>query len=125
MVGWEQVKADSLLPRDVATRLQRANWQIALYWQASEELAEDYTISVRPLVEGQLITVNGEVVIQDHQPVWGTHPTSRWTPNEVVRDVYALSLPPGATPEAAQIVVYQATATGFENLAEKTIGLSR
>lgn len=121
LAGWEQVETTYPLPPEVAGRLLRANWQIALYWQTSQSLREDYTVSVRPLVEGQLISVSETAVIQDHQPVWGVYPTSRWRPGEVVRDVYALSLPEGLTPEAIQIVVYKTTGTGFENLAEGRI----
>jgi hypothetical protein len=121
LVGWEPVETAYPLPEDVAARMPRANWQIALYWQASQPLAEDYTISVRPLVKGQLIMAHGEAVIQDHQPVWGFYPTSQWQPGVIVRDVYALSLPMGVTPEAVQVVIYRATSKGFENLAEQTI----
>ncbi|GIK39682.1 MAG: hypothetical protein BroJett011_35150 [Chloroflexota bacterium] len=121
LAGWEQVETAYPLPPDVAGRLPRANWQIALYWQTSQPLGEDYTVSVRPLVGGQLIHVSETALIQDHQPVWGVYPTSRWRPGEVVRDVYALSLPEDLTPEAIQIVVYKTTDTGFENLAEGTI----
>ncbi len=124
LVGWEQTQAGHPLPETVAQRLTRANWQIALYWQAITPLTEDYTISVRPLAGGQLITVDGEAVIQDHQPVWGVYPTRRWEPGEIVRDAYALSLPSEVTPEAVQVIVYKTTETGFENLAEKTINLA-
>jgi hypothetical protein len=123
LVGWEQIEPQGAVPEDVGSRLNRANWQIALYWRADAPLAEDYTISVRPLVGGQLITQNGETIIQDHQPVWGAYPTSHWRAGELVRDVYALSLPEGVSSEAVQIVVYRTTETGFENLAEQTIGL--
>jgi hypothetical protein len=123
LVGWEQLETGDLLPQGVASRLQGANWKIALYWQTSGTLAEDYTMSVRPLSEGQIIFVDGEAVIQDHQPVWGSYPTSRWMPAEIVRDVYALSLPAGVNPEAVQIVVYRATEAGFENLAEAIVSL--
>jgi hypothetical protein len=121
LAGWEQVEIAFPLPPAVAGRLSKTDWQIALYWQTSQPLHEDYTISVRPLVGGQLITVRGAALIQDHQPVWGIYPTSRWRPGELVRDVYALSLPESVTPEAVQIVVYKTTDTGFENLAEGTI----
>lgn len=110
LVGWEQIES-------------AAGWQLALYWQASRPIATDYTVSVRPLAQGQLITGAGEAVIQDHQPVWGVYPTSRWRPGEIVRDVYALDLPPGITPDAAQVVVYRATDSGFENLADFTFNL--
>jgi hypothetical protein len=121
LVGWERVKEFYPLPKEVAARLGAANWQIALYWQANEPLSEDYTVSVRPLVGGQIITVNGEALIQDHQPVWGVYPTSRWRPGEIVRDVYALSLPSDINPEAIRVVVYKSSDAGFENLAEQTI----
>lgn len=123
LVGWEQIETHGAVPQDVATRLHQANWQIALYWQADAPLTIDYTISVRPLAGGQLNMQNGEAIIQDHEPVWGAYPTSHWRAGELVRDVYALSLPEGVAPDAAQIVVYRATETGFENLAEQTIGL--
>jgi hypothetical protein len=121
LVGWERVKETDLLPAGVSARLGRSNWQIALYWQASQPLTEDYTVSVRPLAGGQIITVNGAALIQDHQPVWGVYPTSHWQPGEIVRDVYALSLPPDVTPEAIQIVIYKSSGPNFENLAEQTI----
>jgi hypothetical protein len=121
LAGWEQITNHYSLPDEVAARLQRANWQIALYWQTSQPLTEDYTVSARPLVEGQVVAVNGEALIQDHQPVWGIYPTSRWHPGEIVRDVYALTLPENVTPEAIQIVVYKTSNTGFENLGEQTI----
>jgi hypothetical protein len=121
--GWEQIKTEANLPPRVAQRLQLANWQIALYWQTSARLDTDYTISVRPLLAGQMI-MNGEAaIIQDHQPVWGIYPTTRWQPNELVRDVYALALPAGVIPDAIRIVVYKSTRTGFENLGEHTISL--
>jgi hypothetical protein len=119
LAGWEPILNSDTLP----SRLERANWQVAMYWRAKELLAEDYTISVRPLVGGQVIMVNGAALIQDHQPVWGLHPTSRWRPGEFVRDVYALRLPEGITPETVQIVAYKTTAGGFENIGEQIVSV--
>jgi hypothetical protein len=125
LIGWELAQS-APLPDEVGRRLRRANWQIALYWQTSAKLAEDYTISVRPLVSGEIVKDGQEAVIQDHQPVWGFYPTGRWQPGVVVRDVYALTLPPDSgLPEAVQIVVYKSIPSGFENLAEQTISLSQ
>jgi hypothetical protein len=109
LVGWQSAQTNP------------AKWQIALYWQANQLLTEDYTISVRPLVEGQPIKLDGVAQIQDHQPVWGLYPTSRWRPGELVRDVYALDLPAEVRPEAVQVVVYKTVAGGFENIGEQTI----
>jgi hypothetical protein len=86
-------------------------------------LTDDYTISVRPLEGGQLITAGGEPVIQDHQPVWGYYPTSQWASGEIVRDVYALSVPEEAKPDAVQVVIYRATETGFENLGDAVVAI--
>ena len=67
----------------------------------------------------------GQPLIQDHQPVWNSYPTSRWSPGEVIRDDYALYLPPGeAPPDEAQIVVYRYTASGIENLGEAQLDLA-
>ncbi len=119
--GWEFVENEADWPEAAS----RATWQIALYWQTSALLVEDYTVSVRPLVDGQLINRAGENLIQDHQPVWGVYPTSKWRPGEIVRDVYALELPSGICPDAVQVVIYHATTEGFENLGEQTISLDQ
>jgi hypothetical protein len=121
LVGWETIVTDEPLPPAVAARLSLATWQIALYWQASAPLPEDYTVSVRPLLDGQLLSAAGEPLIQDHQPVWGAYPTRRWQPGEIVRDVYALRLSEGAMPETMQVVVYWTVGDGFENLADYVI----
>jgi hypothetical protein len=101
------------------------NWQIALYWQPYGEVAVDYTVSLRPLAAGQLLRQGNEPVMQDHQPVWGLYPTSRWRQGEIIRDLYALSLPEGIIPEAFQVVVYRTTENGFENLGEQVINFSQ
>lgn len=115
LAGWEWLEPDSTFPAN------SAKWQLALYWQTSDKMDTNYTISVRPLVDGQLIMQDGSPLIQDHQPVWGVYPTSRWPPNQIVKDVYALNLP--VTPDAVQIIVYHAAGGGFENLGEQTLTL--
>ena len=102
-----------------------SNWQIALYWQPYGKVEADYTVSLRPLAAGQPLMQGNEPVMQDHQPVWGLYPTSRWRQGEIVRDVYALPLPEGVTPEAVQVVVYWITEKGFENLGEQVINFSQ
>ncbi len=100
-------------------------WHVSLYWQAEASLDSDYTVSVRPLRDGALVfDENGEPLIQDHQPVWNSYPTSRWSPGEIVRDDYILYLPDEVVPDAAQVVVYRSTTTGFENLGEAQLELS-
>lgn len=102
----------------------RANWHVSLYWQAKAPIGFDYTVSVRPLADEVLIFAeNQEPLIQDHQPVWNTYPTSRWSPGEIVRDDYVLHLPEEMVPDAVQIVVYRSIASGFENLGEVQLDL--
>jgi hypothetical protein len=94
-------------------------WHISLYWQASSVIESDYVISMRPLLDGALVfDRTGQPLIQDHQPVWNSYPTSRWSPGEVVRDDYVLDLPGEIIPDGAQVIVYRNTASGFENLGE-------
>ena len=95
---------------------------IALYWQAVGRIGHDYTVSVRPLSGGEPVLTGSEPLQQDHPPVWGFYPTTRWTPGEVVRDDYVLALPPAAHPDGAAIVVYRALPQrGYENLATLTL----
>jgi hypothetical protein len=70
------------------------------------------------------LDASGEPLIQDHQPVWNSYPTSRWSPGEIVRDDYVLYLPDALVPDTAQIVVYRSTETGFENLGESQLDLT-
>jgi hypothetical protein len=102
-----------------------AGWHVSLYWQAEAPMESDYTVSTRPLRDGALILdEHGEALIQDHQPVWNSYPTSRWSPGEIVRDDYVLHLPNEVTPDAAQIVVYRTSETGVENLGQAELNLS-
>jgi hypothetical protein len=101
-----------------------SGWHISLYWRANDSMDTNYTVSVRPLRDGQLITgEDGKPLIQDHQPVWDSYPTTRWSPGEIVRDDYVISLPNRALPNGVQIVVYRITNGGFENLAEANLVL--
>ena len=112
LAGWEIVETS---PSD---------WQIALYWQTARPLPDDYTISVRPLAGGQPIMMAGTPIIQDHEPVWGFYPTSRWAAGSLIRDMYTFEFPQNTSPSAVQIVIYQASGSGFENVADQTLMLT-
>jgi hypothetical protein len=89
----------------------RPRWRLSLYWQTEVPLRDDYTISVRPQRGGgPLRDVDGQPLIQDHQPVWNAFPTSRWLPGEVVRDDYVFTLPSATSPDGVHLVVYRAGA---------------
>lgn len=101
------------------------DWRISLYWQASHPLEVDYTVSVRPLLDGKLIPgEDGKPLIQDHQPVWNSYPTNKWSPGEIVRDDYVLAIPNHINPNGAQVIVYRSTSEGIEDLGEAELVLS-
>jgi hypothetical protein len=100
-------------------------WHISLYWRATASMDADYTVSVRPLRGGGSISdENGQQLLQDHQPVWNTYPTSLWSPGEVIRDDYVICPPSEVLPDGAQVVVYRSTPSGFENLGEAQFDLA-
>lgn len=94
-------------------------WRVRLVWRATGPVAADWSVSVRPTQDGQLISQpDGGAVLVDHvHPVHGFYPTSRWTPGEVVVDDYVVALPGGQVPDGLQVIVYRPVEDGFENLA--------
>jgi len=66
---------------------------VSLYWLAGGPTDVPYTVFTH------LIAADGfNRAGQDNQPVWGTYPTTRWSPNEKVTDKYTLTIPPGTPP---------------------------
>jgi len=59
--------------------------QLTLTWQGLASMDEDYTVFVHLLDENDRIW--GQ---EDMQPVYGTHPTSRWRERDVVVDAHTL-----------------------------------
>jgi len=77
-------------------------WPVVLQWQALAPLEEDYTVFL------QLLGPDGQVVAQqDKAPLDGAAPTSSWTPGEVVRDSFSLTLPDRLPPGQYRLI------TGF------------
>jgi hypothetical protein len=110
----------TLLGLDASPATPGQPWPVRLYWRAHAAIGFDWSVSLRPTVDGQLLSdATGDIVLQDQKhPVYGAYPTSRWRAGEVVADDYRLALPPGPAPDGLQIVVYRALPDGaFENLA--------
>ncbi len=84
---------DRLVPGDVVS--------VTLTWAARRPVAEDLTLSV------QLIGPEGSLVAQDdHPPLRGFYPTSRWVPGEtVLEETYTLVLPEALPPGPYRLVV--------------------
>lgn len=96
--------------------------QATLYWQATDAL-EPMFVSVRPTKAGNRVRVDGQFLAQDHRPVWNSYSFNRWTPGEVVRDDYVLSLPAGTLPDGLRILLYRMTPTSTEVIAAIEIPL--
>jgi hypothetical protein len=63
-------------------------FELILYWQALHPDGQDYSVFVH------LLDDSGNLVAQgDSPPQGGTHPTSKWTPDEQVQDVHTILLP--------------------------------
>ena len=61
---------------------------VILHWKAKQPVLEDYHVFIH------LLDAKGNRVAQsDNQPALWTHPTSSWTPGELVEDRHALALP--------------------------------
>ncbi|MER2599760.1 MAG: DUF2723 domain-containing protein [Caldilineales bacterium] len=115
----EQIAGDGLMLAGVQFS-STIPWKVRLYWRADSPISHDWSISVRPTVQGQpLADGAGGIVLRDAlHPVQGAYPMSAWTTGEVVADDYTIALPESAQPDGVQVVVYRALPEGgFENLA--------
>jgi hypothetical protein len=64
-----------------------------LYWQATQDLFEDLTVSA------QLLDAKGRLVAQrDGVPADGLNPTSLWLPHRLVVEQRDVNLPPDLAP---------------------------
>jgi hypothetical protein len=73
---------------------------LALYWRATRSLPADYTVYVH------LLDAAGNKAAQrDLPPLDGSLPTSRWKPDQLIRDDQDLALPPELAPGTYRLVV--------------------
>ncbi len=78
---------------------------LTLYWQASSQMNERYTVFVH------LLDSNGALVAQqDSEPAAGAAPTTSWLRGEIISDQYRIMLPKGLKAGEYTLVVgmYQA-----------------
>jgi hypothetical protein len=66
--------------------------RLILYWQALQPVRSNYTVFVHVLGPGDRILAG-----DDRQPADGQHPTSGWTPGQVVEDRHTLAIPDDAS----------------------------
>ncbi|MCI0395783.1 MAG: hypothetical protein L0322_12695, partial [Chloroflexi bacterium] len=99
--------------------------RLTLYFQATYDLASDYSVTVK-LTDEPIIDSPDDIVAQQDtvHPVFGWYPTSRWLPGEIVRDIYLLEWEPAGQPTRAEINLYRQSEPGvFHNLTVISIDL--
>jgi hypothetical protein len=88
-----------LLDYDIASPTEiTPTLTLTLTWQAVEPIADDYTVFVHVLAEG-----DARVAQRDTRPCDGECPTQSWQPGELIVDRYQLNLVPDATTEPGQL----------------------
>jgi hypothetical protein len=66
---------------------------LALYWQPTTAMPEDYTVFVHLLSEQEELLAQ-----QDNQPARSTRPTYTWAAGEIIEDTYEIVIPSDAPP---------------------------
>ncbi len=86
---------------------------LVVYWEALQPVGSDYSVAVHLVAQDP---PQGAHDLMDQadtpHPVGGWYPTSLWMTGEIVRDDYVLNVPPGSTPVAVRIAMYQIDANG-------------
>ncbi len=108
---------------DVKLRAEQID--LILYWRAARPIDLDMAVSIRLLNGSQPVMQEAQPFqIDSAHPVAGFYAMTRWAPGEVVRDEYALPSQVARHADQVRVLVYRATPSGFENLAEVNLPLS-
>jgi hypothetical protein len=98
-----------------STSVTQAESRIALtvYWEAMQVLLQDYSVAVHlitrfPPQQAEDIVAQADAM----HPVRGWYPTSQWSPEEIVRDQYELTIPIDAGATAVALTMYHVDETG-------------
>lgn len=95
---------DDLAIASVEIREEGESYLLKAHWVAETTLERDYSVAVH------LIASNPEDVLAQADslhPVEGRYPTTRWSANQIVQDVYRLTPSPGGKrPSAIRITAY-------------------
>ena len=105
--------------------LTEGRWQVTLFWQAAIRPDRDYSVSVKA-TDQEVIDSPGDIVAQadSSAPVHGWYPTTLWSPGEIVRDDYVLTVPPGRSAHTVEVNLYTQDAAGqFQNFGRQTMPL--
>ena len=103
-----------------------AGVDVRLVWELEEPWPADWAISVRPTWQGaQVIDATGAIIQSDRarpgHALWSLADIPPGSTTIRVPDAYRL---PGAgAVDGVLVIVYRTTSTGFENVAELTVGV--
>ncbi len=106
----------SLLGYELHPRPDARALQVVFYWRAGQPFVYDWTISARLMAAGQIVRWGDMPAQDDHPPVWGAYPTTRWRVGEIVRDDHLVPWQEGLEYDRVGAVVYRPTGDGLQNL---------
>ncbi|MBU1879947.1 MAG: hypothetical protein KJ734_13460, partial [Chloroflexi bacterium] len=106
----------SLLGYEVRQRPDAGALQVVFYWRGGRPFTYDWTVSARLLNGDPVALTTDQPAQDDHPPVWGVYPTTRWSPGEVVRDDCFIPWTPDTAYDRVGAVVYRPADGGWQNL---------
>lgn len=117
---------DGLALAGYAVAPSQTGWRVRLAWRADAPIGHDWSVSVRPTRNGELLTGSDGAIVQTDavHPVHGFYPTRRWSPGEVVLDDYTVGLADTGGADGLQVVVYRVGDGQFENLGVLNLPLA-
>lgn len=103
--------------------LSQEGLHIILYWAAVYTPTADYSSSIH-VSDQEIISRPEDIIAQSdyYAPVYGWYPTSRWVPNEIIREDHLIQIPLGRSPRSIHIGMYNRDSTGrFHELGPRVI----
>jgi 4-amino-4-deoxy-L-arabinose transferase-like glycosyltransferase len=74
-------------------------WQPRFFWFRSDSTVEEITVSLR------FIDTQGQMWLQDDQPLWPHFPLAQWPPEQLVQVQPLINLPAGLPPGSYQVML--------------------
>ncbi len=97
---------------EVRTRGQ-AGLDVVLYWTATQTPSADYSTFVHVSDKDAIVAAEDLVAQSDYRaPVVGWFPTTKWLPNEIIREDHLLTIPTDRSPSLINIGMYRQDANG-------------
>ncbi len=103
--------------------IDNKSWQVTLYWQALSVPDRDYSVFVHASDRDVIDTPDAIIAQADSDaPVYGWYPTSRWSPNEIIRDDHVLVVSADRVLKTIAVGLYYQDESGaFHNLGQQVI----